>query len=166
MNAAMSSPVATAFGAGLALHLFATALLVGFMAVVQWSLVPAQNRLDGPAYATLEQGMNRVLERLTPALMITALATGGAATAAGLVGGAAGPVPGLLAAATTGIGVMVVSTLLINAPVNAEIDTWDAAVPPTNWRARRDRWEAGHAFRSYVGLAVLTCSVLAAVWPT
>ena len=47
----------------------------GFMAVVRWSLMPAQDRLNAVAYATLEKGMNDVLECLTPALMMGSLVT-------------------------------------------------------------------------------------------
>lgn len=154
-------PVLIALVHGLFLVLLA--LLTGFMAIVQWSLVPAQNRLDGPAYAVLEQGMNRVLERLTPALMIAGLVAGALTVAFALPAG--GPRPWLTAAAVGGLGVMVASTLVVNAPVNHAIDGWDAAAPPSNWAVLRDRWEAGHAFRSYVGLLALACAVSAAVWP-
>lgn len=143
-------------------HLLFVALLVGFMAVVQWSLVPAQNRLSGPAYATLEQGMNRVLERPTPALMIGALVFGGASV---WVLWGAGPRAWLVVVSTLGICAMVLSTLIINAPVNAEIDTWDAACPPSTWHASRDRWEHGHSLRAYVGLVALCCAIAAAVLP-
>lgn len=143
-------------------HLFAFSLLTGFMAVVQWSLVPAQNRLTAVGYATLEQGMNQVLETLTPVLMIASVAAGlvvlvmsrrrssGTRVRYGVA---------LLCAVA-----MVVSTLVINAPINGAIDAWDAAAPPANWMALRDRWEFGHALRSYVGLVGLLSALAGAIW--
>lgn len=143
------------------LEIVFVALLVGFMAVVEWSLVPAQNRLDARGYAVLEQGMNRVLTRLTPALMISALLAAGAS--AGLAVAAGLATAWWHAIATISLVAMVVSTLIINAPVNSEIDTWDPASPPATWRASRDRWEFGHRLRTYVGLVALLAVAVAAV---
>lgn len=50
--------------------------------------------------------------------------------------------------------------MLINAPVNHAIDTWNAATPPADWAALRDRWELGHALRAYVGLVGLGTTLL------
>lgn len=142
-------------------HLFALALLTGFMAVAQWSLVPAQNRLDAVGYATLEKGMNAVLEYLTPALMITALFA-----AVAVLAGArrrTRSVFVLYAVATACLVAMIGSTLLINAPINATIDGWNAAAPPPDWLELRDRWEFGHAIRSYIGLIGLLAAAAACV---
>lgn len=144
-------------------HLLVLSLLVGFMAVVEWSLVPAQNRLDGPGYARLEQGMNRVLETLTPVLMIVALAAGVGAALTGFAGGRE-PAWLLVPAGVAQVS-MIVTTLIINAPVNKAIDTWDDARPPADWAALRDRWERGHTIRVYPGLLALAATVTAAVWP-
>ncbi len=143
-------------------YLYVFSLLVGFMAVVQWSLVPAQNRLSAPAYATLEQGMNSVLKTLTPVLMITATLLGllvivlafRRASATRLV---------YVAAVACGVA-MVVSTLVINAPINDAVDAWRAAEPPGDWQVLRDRWELGHAIRSYVGLVGLALAQAASIW--
>ena len=143
-------------------HLFLLALLTGFMALVQWSLVPAQNRLNAVAYATLEKGMNDVLEYLTPALMIGSLVT-----AVAVLYVAWRPqrlVWRLYALATLCLVAMIVSTLTINAPVNFAIDAWDASAPPAEWIELRDRWELGHAIRSYIGLVGLVSALAAAIW--
>ena len=50
------------------------------------------------------------------------------------------------------------------APVNAAIDAWNAAAPPADWQALRDRWEFGHLIRSYVGLVGLAMAHAAALW--
>lgn len=145
------------------IHLLVLALLVGFMAIVEWSLVPAQNRLDGPGYARLEQGMNGVLERLTPVLMIVALVAGVGAAVTGFVA-ERGNVWLLVLACAAQVS-MIGTTLIINAPVNKAIDTWDDAHPPADWAALRDRWERGHTVRVYPGLLALAAAVMAAVLP-
>jgi anthrone oxygenase-like protein len=143
-------------------HLFLLALLAGFMAVVQWSLVPAQNRLNAVAYATLEKGMNDVLEYLTPALMIGSLVTGVAVLY--VAWRRQGLVWRLYALTTFSLVIMIVSTLTINAPVNSAIDAWNASAPPANWMELRDRWELGHAIRSCIGLIGLVSALAAAIW--
>ncbi len=143
------------------LHLFAAALLIGFMAIVQWSVVPSQNHLDGRAYATFEKHMNIPLQRLTPALLVLAILTGlGTAAVAFLLGE---PLAWLHLAVTAGLIAMTNSTLLINAPINDAINTWDPASPPSDWMAQRDRWEYGHAIRVAVGIPTLVLAVAAAV---
>lgn len=151
------------FAVVLGLQCLSMALMVGFMAVVEWSLVPAQNRLDGAAYTVLEQGMNRVLMRLTPTLMATALLTGVVATTLGCLLGSPGwP---LLGIAAGGVGLVIISTLTINAPINSAINGWSSQVPPADWQEQRDRWELGHRVRAYVGLVALGALIVGAVLP-
>lgn len=142
--------------------LFPLSLLVGFMAVVQWSLVPAQNGLSGPAYATLEKGMNNVMRTLTPTLMIFSLVAGLLLVVIAWRQGAQESL--LLSLAVVALVVMIATTLPINAPVNAAIDGWDIAALPAAWQELRDRWEFGHAIRSYVGLAGLLAAIVASSW--
>lgn len=145
-------------------YLFIFSLLVGFMAIVQWSLVPAQNRLPAEGYATLEQGMNDVLKTLTPALMITALAFGIVVIV--LAYQRSSNVRLFYTIAVVGLVAMVVSTLLINAPINDAVDTWNAAAPPADWQSLRDRWELGHVIRSYIGLIAVVVAQAAVIWDT
>lgn len=130
--------------------LYAFSLLAGFMAIVQWSLVPAQNRLSATGYATLEQGMNNVLKTLTPTLMIISLVFGIVVIILAFKQRSAARYKFLIAVLS--LVVMIVSTLIINAPVNDAIDMWNATSPPADWQILRDRWEFGHALRSYIGL--------------
>ena len=143
-------------------YLFVFSLLVGFMAVVQWSLVPAQNRLDAQGYAVLEKGMNNVLTTLTPALMIASIVFGLIVVVLAFRRGSNMRVWFTLAVVS--VVAMTISTLVINAPVNAAIDVWNAAAPPADWQALRDRWEFGHLLRSYVGLVGLAIAHAASLW--
>ncbi len=143
-------------------YVFVFSLLVGFMAVVQWSLVPAQNRLSAEGYAVLEQGMNSVLTTLTPILMFTSLLFWFAVIVLAFRQKSVSRVAYVVAGAA--LVAMIISTLLINAPVNSAIDTWNTAAPPTDWQIWRDRWELGHAIRSYIGLAGLLVLLVAVIW--
>lgn len=161
------APGEVKMGVGLAiamsLHLLSTALLVGFMAMVEWTLVPAQSRLDAQGYTILEQGMNRVLMRLSPILMVTALLSGLATTVLSVLNHlGTWPLFGVAAVCTM---IMIISTIAINAPVNSAIEEWDPENPPSYWRTQRDRWAVGHRLRSYVGLIALLSLVIAVVLP-
>lgn len=138
--------------------------MVGFMAVVQWSLVPAQNRLPAEGYAILEQGMNNVLKTLTPTLMITSLIFCVAVVV--LAYRRKSKMQLLYVVAGAGLLAMIISTLMINAPINDAVDTWNAAAPPADWQILRDRWEFGHTLRSYIGLISLLFAQVAVIWDT
>ena len=61
------------------------------------------------------------------------------------------------------IGVIVV-TLVLNAPVNAEAVNWDPAAPPVDWEAQRDRWHLGQSVRTPMAVASFVCLGLASQW--
>ena len=61
------------------------------------------------------------------------------------------------------IGVIVV-TLVLNAPVNAEAATWDPASPPLDWESQRDKWHLGQTVRTPLAVASFVCLVLASQW--
>lgn len=143
---------------------FVLSLMVGFMAVVQWSLVPAQNRLPAEGYAILEQGMNNVLKTLTPTLMITSLIFCVAVVV--LAYRRKSKMQLLYVVAGAGLLAMIISTLMINAPINDAVDTWNTAAPPADWQILRDRWEFGHTLRSYIGLISLLFAQVAVIWDT
>lgn len=146
-------------------HLLVFSILTGFLAVAQWSLIPAQRHLDAAAYTVLEQHMNDVLEYLTATLMVASTLLA-AAVAWFTTRTRPGRRPVILAAvALVAIVAMVITTLTINAPVNFAIDGWDPTAPPTDWLTWRRRWEIGHAVRTYVGLLGLAAALAAAIWP-
>lgn len=153
--------MSTAYALFHGVHLLAAALIIGFMAIVQWSVVPSQNELDGPAYARFERRMNVPLQRLTPALLLTAIVAG--ATTAVLAFAIGSGWAWAHLAVTGALVGMTVSTLIVNAPVNREIDGWDPERLPANWAQRRSRWEQGHAIRVAMGLPALALAVVTAV---
>ena len=48
-----------------------------------------------------------------------------------------------------------VITLVVNVPIDRQIQSWTTATLPADWRAIRDRWEFYHGLRTLVSLAAL-----------
>jgi hypothetical protein len=44
-------------------------------------------------------------------------------------------------------------TLLVNVPINQQVQGWHPDTPPANWQRLRDRWEKFHSVRSALALA-------------
>jgi uncharacterized membrane protein len=62
--------------------------------------------------------------------------------------------------AGTGLVLMVtamVITLVVNVPIDRQIQSWTVATLPADWSAIRDRWEFYHGFRTLVSLVALAC---------
>ena len=53
--------------------------------------------------------------------------------------------------------VALVITLLVNVPIDRQIESWTTSTLPPGWQAIRDRWEFYHGLRTLVSLAALTC---------
>jgi hypothetical protein len=67
-----------------------------------------------------------------------------------------------------GVGLLVVAlviTLSVNVPIDAAIDGWTVQTLPADWTSIRDRWQAYHTARTFLGLAGLGCSLAAVMWP-
>lgn len=60
----------------------------------------------------------------------------------------------------------VVTTLLVNVPVNNEImDAWSVQDPPTDWAEVRDRWNLFDTVRTALNVVAFVCLLLAATSP-
>ncbi len=66
---------------------------------------------------------------------------------------------GLAAVGCLLIGLLV--TVVVHFPINAEIATWQPAVPPEDWQELRDRWLAAHALRTVLAVAGFALLVIA-----
>ena len=63
--------------------------------------------------------------------------------------------------------VALVITLVVNVPIDRQIQSWTTATLPIDWRAIRDRWEFYHGLRTVVSVAALAClfaSTLSTAW--
>ncbi len=57
---------------------------------------------------------------------------------------------------------LMISTVLVNVPINAEImDVWSVESPPANWDEVRDRWNFFHGLRTILAVVALACLLLA-----
>ena len=104
----------------------------------------------------MEKGLLHTLDRAMPPLFIgsTALAIANASVS----GGAGGPAlwrwlgAGFLIAA-------LVSTVIVNVPINIATEKWDPQQPPADWKSIRHRWNVFNAVRCWLLLIgfVLIC---------
>lgn len=54
-------------------------------------------------------------------------------------------------------------TLIVEVPIDQQIETWTLTTLPANWQALRDRWEWFHALRSWVSVASLALLIAGAL---
>jgi uncharacterized membrane protein len=62
--------------------------------------------------------------------------------------------------AGTALVLMVIAmiiTLVVNVPIDRQIQSWTTATLPADWNAIRDRWEYFHGLRTLVSLVALAC---------
>src|SRR5262245_61983141 len=50
-----------------------------------------------------------------------------------------------------------VITLVVNVPIDRQIQSWTTAALPPDWRAIRDRWEFYHGVRTLASVGALAC---------
>jgi uncharacterized membrane protein len=65
------------------------------------------------------------------------------------------------------MAVALVITLVVNVPIDRQIQSWTTATLPSDWIVIRDRWEFYHGLRTLVSLASLVClfaSTLSTAW--
>ncbi len=62
--------------------------------------------------------------------------------------------------------VVVISTLLVNVPINSEImNVWSVENPPADWAQVRDRWNFWHTFRTVLAVIAFVCQLVAVLAP-
>ncbi|MGW7268593.1 anthrone oxygenase family protein [Streptomyces sp. NPDC054842] len=108
-------------------------------------------RFDGAVYTQVRQVELVRLDDLAsatllPALLITAVLTAMALRTRS---------PALWPTATAFVLLLsvLVTTLVLNLPVNADQLDWQAQAPPADWAGVRDRWQLAHAVRTGAALA-------------
>jgi uncharacterized membrane protein len=63
--------------------------------------------------------------------------------------------------------VVVISTLLVNVPINSEImNVWSVENPHADWAQVWDRWNFWHAFRTVLAVVAFVCQLVAVLAPT
>ena len=64
-------------------------------------------------------------------------------------------------------GLALVITLVVNVPIDGQIQSWRTVSMPAEWRAIRDRWEFYHGLRTLISIGALAClfaSTLSIAW--
>ncbi|MDQ4039533.1 MAG: DUF1772 domain-containing protein [Actinomycetota bacterium] len=130
---------------------FVTLAVVGFTACAEFGsyafVHPVVRRLPAREHIQVEQGLLRTFGRVMPVAMTlcVVLSISNALRATGEAGPAESRwvAAGFLAAA-------LVSTIVVNVPINLATGTWDSERPPPNWQQTRTKWEFFQGVRSWL----------------
>lgn len=69
---------------------------------------------------------------------------------------------GLTSVALGLLVVVLVTTVVVNLPINADQLDWSVARPPSDWANDRDRWQVAHAVRTVAAGLAFLCLLFAA----
>ncbi|WP_116949770.1 anthrone oxygenase family protein [Jiangella endophytica] len=132
---------------------FVVIVVVGFTAAAEFGsyafVHPVIRRLPPEHHVRVEQGLLRTFGIVMPPLMTASLVL--AITNAARGGTEGGPL-WLRVAAAVAWGLGIVSTVLVNVPINLATLRWDPDAPPESWQHTRSRWEWFQGFRSWMYL--------------
>lgn len=120
---------------------FLAGIFAGIEFLVRYGVHPSLARLGERAGIEARQALVRRLRVVVPAVMLPTVAIN---TVAAVLD------PGTVVR-WVGIGSLVAVLLfsfLGTVPINIAVNDWDAAVPPSDWRAVVHRWEVIDVFRS------------------
>lgn len=136
----------------------ATLSVTGFVACAEFGsyafVHPVLRRLPVSERITVEKGLLKTFGRVMPigmalcvVLAITTAINGSTTTV-------------LAWSAAVAFTLAVVSTVIVNVPINLATGRWDPNNPPENWAETRSRWELFQGIRSWLLLAgfVLVCA--------
>ena len=121
---------------------------------------PLRRTQSGALFIEIHQGRDRVVARVMPILGSAALIF----LALGVFFVRA--VPAAFALSLAGLGLCIgdmLVTVLVNVPINREVQTWQPDAPPAEWKRLRDRWERFHSIRALLivsGFALFAASVV------
>jgi hypothetical protein len=140
-------------------------VITGFTACAEFGshafVHPVVRRLPQQHHIEVEQGLLKTFGCYMPVLM--ALSVILSLAYAWRQSNASASDAGLAWAAAAAFVLSLVVTLSINVPINVATARWDAASPPTDWKAARIRWERAQSIRSWLMLLgfVLACAAVA-----
>jgi hypothetical protein len=140
--------------------LFLTALSMGVHFGTWLTERPLRRTQSGALFVEVHQERDRVAARVMPILGSAALVL--VALAVFLMRAAPAAFALSLAGLVLCAGDALV-TALVNVPINREVQRWQAAAPPAEWRRLRDRWERFHSIRTLLivaGFALFSAGVV------
>jgi hypothetical protein len=139
---------------------FAVLAVVGFTACAEFGsyafVHPVIRRLPAQHHLAVEKGLLRTFGRVMPVLMIASVVL--AIVNASISDGNGGPAMWRWLAAAFLIAALV-STVIVNVPINLATGRWDPENPPADWKSTRNRWELFQGLRSWLLLIgfILVC---------
>ena len=144
---------------------FLILVLTGFTACAEFGsyafVHSITRRLPQREFIAVEQGLLTSFGRVMPILMPLTLIV--AITFAISVWDEGGWTRGLATAAAIALAAAVISTVIVNVPINLQTAKWDPDNPPADWRQTRARWELFQGVRTWLLLTgfVLICACIA-----
>lgn len=134
-------------------------LLAGEEFIVRYGVQPALSALDDLPHLLARQALVRRLRVVVPALMIpTVLLAVAVLASAGTGAGFGFRIAGLAA-----LVAFLLFSFLGTVPINVRVNDWDAASPPSDWKAVVARWQLIDVFRSSAAILAFVLLLLAAV---
>jgi Domain of unknown function (DUF1772) len=130
---------------------FAALAVTGFTACAEFGsyafVHPVIRRLPAEHHLAVEKGLLRTFGFVMPPLMtITVVLAVAQALHSGGQGG-----PALWRWLSVGVvSAALVSTLIVNVPINLATRRWEPRRPPADWKATRNRWEFFQGLRSWL----------------
>jgi hypothetical protein len=137
-----------------------TSLRMGVHFGIWLTEAPMRETQSGPLFTEVQQGRDRVADRIMPILGIASIVS--VAACVFLVRA----VPVALALSLIGLALIVgdmAVTLICNVPINKKVESWSVAAPPPEWAELRDRWEKYHTIRTVLivsGFSLFASSVV------
>ncbi|HEY3997727.1 MAG TPA: DUF1772 domain-containing protein [Candidatus Xenobia bacterium] len=142
------------------LAVWVTGTLAGIFCGTWWGQILAAQDARPEFFVTVHQSQNATYGRFVPVLMGLALLSVGGWLAM-LVRFFPDPHQTVPVGVAEGLLLLsVVSTLVVNVPVNKMLDAWSPSQPPDGWAASRRRWNAGHVARAVFTTVAFLCLIL------
>jgi uncharacterized membrane protein len=129
--------------------LFLAGLLAGEEFVVRYGIRGSLARLEDRPHIEFRQSLIRTLRVLVPAMAVPAFVL---SVVAGILDGE--PVWWVGAAALLAWFLV---TFFGTVPINAAALDWRSDAPPSDWKARVDRWERLNTLRTWLALLAFVC---------
>lgn len=139
-------------------NLFFMGLLTGALFVIHYGVRIPLASMDERPQIEMRQALIYRLRILVPALFIPSVIS---AAAVAILD--AGPGFAFRLAGALSVLLCFLSAIVGTAPINKAILSWNADAPPSDWRARVNRWELLDTIRTWIGLASFAL-MLAAMW--
>jgi uncharacterized membrane protein len=133
-------------------------LFAGFMLTIL-VLELSLRKFDGSVYTQVRKVELVRMDTLATATLIPTIIATAVVIAVGLKWGRPGL--GLSSVALGLLLVVLVTTVVVNLPINSDQLDWTVSRPPLDWASVRDRWQGAHAIRTAAAGLAFLCLVFA-----